>query len=492
MLGPVTILSAPAAQRGGDASTTDAPPQRGAARSDPVGRSFHSYLSPHTEAAGQDVGGGGAKKLASEEMSEAEGKVRDARGHGDAAEDEAQLAAGSDEFDAPMTEAPVTDMDGAETHDMADADSAFAAPAAMHLSGGPLPEQSEDATPAEEGLTEDGAIQGGSGANIVSTLAPSAASAPRLEGMAIASSGTGPLPPAPQQGVAAPANAGLHKDVAATTPPQDLATPKDAAGDRAAVASATSALAATSVSPTAAEKTGSVTLPAAIENTAGADRATISSGIGATAAPPALAPQPAQPAISTQAALGPKGAAETAMLSAIGQAMAGQAGQNGDERPDAIMVAETRLGAVNADFRGVTVQPEAASQTARSIAAQIADAMAKGAERAIEVSLNPAELGRVRITLAQGEAGMIVNVAAERAETLDLMRRNSELLGREFQDLGYEGTDFSFSQDGRTRDDKGHAPSPDALGLAAIDAARADDTAHGTGAILTDRLDIRL
>ena len=128
--------------------------------------------------------------------------------------------------------------------------------------------------------------------------------------------------------------------------------------------------------------------------------------------------------------------------------------------------------------------------TARNVAAQISEAMAKGAERSIDVILNPAELGRVRITLSHSDAGMVVNVAAERAETLDMMRRHSDLLGQEFTDLGYGGTDFTFArEDGSDGGD--HSQKS---GEAAPDASPAPES--GTTIILraapADRLDIRL
>ena len=128
--------------------------------------------------------------------------------------------------------------------------------------------------------------------------------------------------------------------------------------------------------------------------------------------------------------------------------------------------------------------------TARSVAAQISEAMTKAAERSIDVILNPAELGRVRITLSPSDAGMVVNVAAERAETLDMMRRHSDILGQEFTDLGYGGTDFTFARD----DGAGDGGRSQESGEAAPDVSPAPG--HSTTIVLraapADRLDIRL
>ncbi|MEX1234568.1 MAG: flagellar hook-length control protein FliK [Roseovarius sp.] len=149
-------------------------------------------------------------------------------------------------------------------------------------------------------------------------------------------------------------------------------------------------------------------------------------------------------------------------------------------------------GSSGAELRGAALGAESSPQIVRHVAAQIAEAMSRNAERAIDVILNPAELGRVRITLSQGDAGLLVTVAAERAETLDLMRRNSDLLGQEFQDLGYGGTSFSFSHDQQA----GEEPRPAALELGAAEVSAALDPSILDDApltpILLDRLDIRL
>jgi flagellar hook-length control protein FliK len=145
------------------------------------------------------------------------------------------------------------------------------------------------------------------------------------------------------------------------------------------------------------------------------------------------------------------------------------------------------------ESRAVVVVAETAPQTARHIAAQVAGAMTRNAERVIDVILNPAELGRVRITLSHGDAGMIVNVGAERAETLDLMRRHSDLLGQEFHDLGYGDTDFSFSQDRHAAEGRGpqNRARTDAPDQSLASATTIPDARQST-IISLDRLDIRL
>ncbi len=58
----------------------------------------------------------------------------------------------------------------------------------------------------------------------------------------------------------------------------------------------------------------------------------------------------------------------------------------------------------------------------------IADAARALQDRPVEVTLNPEELGRVRLTLRSVDGSMSVSVAVERPETLDLLRRNIDML----------------------------------------------------------------
>lgn len=79
------------------------------------------------------------------------------------------------------------------------------------------------------------------------------------------------------------------------------------------------------------------------------------------------------------------------------------------------------------------------------VAMQIADAARQLPDRPVEITLSPEELGKVRLSFQVSENGaMHVVVSAERADTLDLMRRNIDSLVGEFRDLGYEDSGFSF------------------------------------------------
>ncbi|MCF2905947.1 flagellar hook-length control protein FliK [Octadecabacter sp. CECT 8868] len=78
------------------------------------------------------------------------------------------------------------------------------------------------------------------------------------------------------------------------------------------------------------------------------------------------------------------------------------------------------------------------------IAAQIATVAAQTGTGTTEIVLNPEELGRIKMTLTNTDAGLSVSILAERPETVDLIRKNINDLIREFQDLGYESLEFTF------------------------------------------------
>ncbi|WP_281968834.1 flagellar hook-length control protein FliK [Roseovarius nanhaiticus] len=216
-------------------------------------------------------------------------------------------------------------------------------------------------------------------------------------------------------------------------------------------------------------------------NGAGADTPTLIEAIPRGAAPPALV---------ASVELG-RATSWTSLASARDEA---SLALGSDASLDTILVAEARLASLPSGEPRLVPSLLQGSEGVRNIAAQMAEAMAKaGADRAIDVILNPAELGRVRITLAQGEAGIVVNISADRGETLDLMRRHSDMLGRELQDLGYNGTEFSFSRDGRGR--APHAAQTN-FGADVKEPAgpltHASDSARAAGTVIADRLDIRL
>uniref|UniRef100_UPI003999CE1C flagellar hook-length control protein FliK n=1 Tax=Roseovarius halophilus (ex Wu et al. 2025) TaxID=3376060 RepID=UPI003999CE1C len=131
----------------------------------------------------------------------------------------------------------------------------------------------------------------------------------------------------------------------------------------------------------------------------------------------------------------------------------------------------------------------------RQMAVQISELLhghkhAQKADRQIDILLDPRELGRVKIALSGGESSVSVNIAADRPETLELLKRHVGSLAAEFSDLGYEQASFTFGGDGfaGTQDDPPGktsvaGPGPDATG---------PDTGRPAVLANDDRVDIRL
>ncbi|QUJ76283.1 flagellar hook-length control protein FliK [Sulfitobacter albidus] len=81
---------------------------------------------------------------------------------------------------------------------------------------------------------------------------------------------------------------------------------------------------------------------------------------------------------------------------------------------------------------------------------QIAEAAPQASHRPVEIALAPEELGRLRMSVATDERGIVVHILAERPETLDLMRRHIDQLGQNFRQIGYDTISFSFGQGSTT------------------------------------------
>lgn len=103
---------------------------------------------------------------------------------------------------------------------------------------------------------------------------------------------------------------------------------------------------------------------------------------------------------------------------------------------------------------------------ARHIGAQIAEAARPqpnaAANQPVELTLNPEELGRVRLGFATEGGALTVSITTERPETLDLMRRHIEALAQELRNLGYRDVNFSFAQQGQDQAAQNSAKSADA------------------------------
>ena len=128
----------------------------------------------------------------------------------------------------------------------------------------------------------------------------------------------------------------------------------------------------------------------------------------------------------------------------------------------------------------------------RHMAIQMAEAVRAGGPRPIDLMLNPAELGRVKISLQSAEGAVLVHITADRPETLDLMRRHLDDLTQEFQSAGYSDAQFSFSDENPAGEGDSN-PDGDVVASAADAPDSPEPTQTSTpGIMITDRVDIRI
>ena len=99
------------------------------------------------------------------------------------------------------------------------------------------------------------------------------------------------------------------------------------------------------------------------------------------------------------------------------------------------------------------------AQTVQHIAEQIVVSVAKDDSATTEISLDPEELGRVRLHMTVTDQTVQIVIAAERPETSDLMRRHLDVLQQEFRSLGFQSVDLGFADDGGRNSPK-EAPKP--------------------------------
>ncbi|WP_171124514.1 MULTISPECIES: flagellar hook-length control protein FliK [unclassified Ruegeria] len=103
------------------------------------------------------------------------------------------------------------------------------------------------------------------------------------------------------------------------------------------------------------------------------------------------------------------------------------------------------------------------AEVARAIAGQMAAVIhTRRQAGAIEIALNPEELGRVSIVLNGRDDGVHLTIAAERPETLDIMRRHISVLEAGFRALGFGDLSFDlgYSSDAQQNGQDDMAQSP--------------------------------
>ena len=91
-----------------------------------------------------------------------------------------------------------------------------------------------------------------------------------------------------------------------------------------------------------------------------------------------------------------------------------------------------------------TGAPPTRTDFAPQVARQLIDVMPQALHRPVEITLSPDELGRVRMSVQNDDGVITVSIIAERADTLDLMRRHIDQLGQSFRAMGFESISFAF------------------------------------------------
>lgn len=145
--------------------------------------------------------------------------------------------------------------------------------------------------------------------------------------------------------------------------------------------------------------------------------------------------------------------------------------------PEAGVVGEVEKPRFQPAFTAPTaLQPAPPQQPPQQVASQIVAAVSKGSDDTIELRLDPPELGRVHVSISTTDAGLSAVITTEKTDIVELLRRNSDLLAREFAKAGFEGATLKFAhqeqspQNPKPGQSVGFAGVPDeeAAGLAVV------------------------
>lgn len=89
--------------------------------------------------------------------------------------------------------------------------------------------------------------------------------------------------------------------------------------------------------------------------------------------------------------------------------------------------------------------PVTTQTTSVKIISQIMSTIPNTPGDTVELRLDPPELGRVIVSITQTDSGLVALITAEKSEILELLRRNAELLQREFSKSGLDNATLNFS-----------------------------------------------
>ncbi|WP_119459818.1 flagellar hook-length control protein FliK [Rhodospirillaceae bacterium SYSU D60014] len=379
---------------------------------------------------------------------------------------------------------PRTDRPDDRSEDRDDARSADAADAAAPAVAAPPPAKgpadlsgtaagnSEEATTAKPALPHTGAAPSGQAAT-APTAAAQAAATPTAE--------RAPNPNMPGETAAATqAAATLAKPTPGsgktTAQPQISPTPADGADPTSPALPSDAAESGADALASASNKTGPATGAAtrvaaqqigdATRSTTGDSGSNLHAGArnglsaqsaqGGAQEPPALAGPAVAQAMDSSGE--PGGSPDALSFAAIGDGDLSSAstGQSLAGTPSTPTQAAHGATAA-AGHRPVPTPPMLAEQ----IAVHIQRGIEQGTDR-IDIRLTPAELGRIEVRLELGHDGRVhASIAVDRAETLDLLQRDSRSLERALQDAGLKtdsgGLTFNLRGDGRQHSNTGFA-----------------------------------
>jgi hypothetical protein len=172
-------------------------------------------------------------------------------------------------------------------------------------------------------------------------------------------------------------------------------------------------------------------------------------GIVAAAVPEFVPDGGGQPKVTPGATSKAPGTVLTALPAPLATALVPDAGANAEAvRPDAAPMPapgtpETPPGAPP---QGAPFGPDQTRYVIRQIAESpgLGAALSGQAGGIVELALSPQELGSVRIVLGTADGALTMQIAAERPETADLLRRNADLLLRDLHDAGIGNVSLHF------------------------------------------------
>lgn len=110
-----------------------------------------------------------------------------------------------------------------------------------------------------------------------------------------------------------------------------------------------------------------------------------------------------------------------------------------------------------------TVPEQALPPSPPAIPTQLIRHLAAAQTDAVDVVLQPEELGHVKFQIQQQGESVRILLSAERPETLDLLRRHSDQLLQEFRQSGFSQASLSFGQWGQQQ--RSPAPPPELVAL---------------------------